>query len=498
MLSVSGLRGEFGTSLTPHVVTRFASAFASYLKDQLPAPSKSSKPSKQSAKQAPQPIIALGRDGRAGSGMVADLARGALTASGFSVLDLGVTMTPTVGVLVDNAALAGGLMVTASHNPQQWCGLKPIVNHAMKLPVAKPSKSDKPKSKAPATTPRSGAPSASMAKAIIERYTADNAAFADWKSIGSDLPGEDLTMVHPMIVQAAMDDLHVLKPIRKAKFKISLDNVAGGGRPLTAEFLEALGCKVDELYPEDSHEQGLFPHTPEPTEANLTDLCKRVKKKSSDLGFAQDPDADRLAIVDHKGRYIGEEYTLVLAAMALGELGALPKGSTLCVNLSTSRMIEDVAARFGCSVHRTAVGEANVAQAMMKHLSPIGGEGNGGVIWPEITYIRDSIGAMGLVLTLLAWRGQKLADILKEIPQYAIVKRKIDLKPGMNPQDLVEKIAKRYKDHAPDRTDGAWINFKQQRAWLHVRASNTEPIVRLIAEAPTQAMAESLLDEAAK
>jgi len=272
-----------------------------------------------------------------------------------------------------------------------------------------------------------------------------------------------------------------------------------------------LGCEVEVS---GEYEDGVFTHTPEPTRENLTGLCALVKKHRAAIGFAQDPDADRLAIVDERGEYIGEEYTLVLAAEALlsetakhrdSETGKKKRERVLVTNLSTSRMIDDVAARHGARVIRTAVGEANVVEAMKREAAAgrdvvVGGEGNGGVIWPRVTYVRDSLSAMGLVLGLMARRGQKLSEIVASMPSYAIEKRKVELARKEDARPAVEKISKAYAGHGIDLQDGVRVDFAHGplagKAWLHVRASNTEPIMRLIAEAPTAGEARGILEEA--
>ena len=464
MLSVSGLRGTFGGSLTPSVVARFAAAYADFLHSRV--------------KKGP-PTVVVAADGRVGSRAVKDLAIGALNLAGCDTVDIGVAMTPTVGVTVDVLNADAGLQVTASHNPQNWCGLKPM----LRSPKAK------------VDTPDASAPDKATAKAIIDRYNANIGGSSTWEKTGISAQGGNAGEGHAALVVDLLNDLGSTKPIATGKYKAVIDHVQGSAAGISSMFLQALKVKPVELFEGGT---GVFPHTPEPTRENLTALCRGVKKHKAAVGFAQDPDADRLALVDERGTYIGEEYTLVLCAMALMELGLVKKGSTLCVNLSTSRMIEDAAAMHGCKVVRTAVGEANVVAGMKQHSSPIGGEGNGGVIWPKVTYIRDSLGAMGLTLALLAWRGQTLSSIVKAIPSYAIVKRKVDLTPAIKPADVLERVAQKWKANNPDRADGVWIPFRAERAWLHVRASNTEPIIRLIAEAPTAALANGLLDEAAK
>jgi phosphomannomutase len=242
---------------------------------------------------------------------------------------------------------------------------------------------------------------------------------------------------------------------------------------------------------------GVFPHAPEPTLENLSaagGLCDAVRGLGACAGFAQDPDADRLAIIDERGRYIGEEYTLALAAEAvLGAMGPDARGRAVCTNLSTSRMLDDVAARHGARVIRTAVGEANVVEAMKASGAVIGGEGNGGVIWPEITFVRDSLSAMALVMGLVARSGRTIGDLVASMPQYAIVKRKADLSRKSDADPALDAIAQRYASASIDRQDGVRVDFADR--WVHVRPSNTEPILRLIAEAPTQSEAQSLLED---
>jgi len=254
---------------------------------------------------------------------------------------------------------------------------------------------------------------------------------------------------------------------------------------------------------------GLFPHTPEPTRENLTSLCEFVTRKHADVGFAQDPDADRLAIIDERGRYIGEEYTLVLAAEAV--LGALverggpdaARGKVMVINLSTSRMIEDVAAKYGARVLRAAVGEANVVELMKKEGAVLGGEGNGGVIWPKVTYIRDSLTSIALVIGLLARTGKTVSQLVSEIPSYAIVKKKVDLPDLSKAAPALAAVKQRFASQVTsgaatiDEQDGVRVSFGSE-GWLHVRASNTEPILRLIAEAPTVEKAEGLAGDAGR
>jgi phosphomannomutase len=269
----------------------------------------------------------------------------------------------------------------------------------------------------------------------------------------------------------------------------------------------SIGNSAAAFTPSENHSDGIFTHTPEPTRENLTGLCKLVKKKKAAVGFAQDPDADRLAIVDERGHYIGEEYTLVLAAEALlgGAKRRKAKGKgdlVLVTNLSTSRMLDDVAEKYGARVVRTAVGEANVVEAMKREKAAgnrvvLGGEGNGGVIWPEVTYVRDSLSSMALVLSLMARTGKKVSELVAEMPAYSIEKRKVEIPRREHARPAVEKLAAEYAAQKLDLQDGVRVDWLEKRAWLHVRASNTEPIMRLIAEAPTAAEATAILEDAA-
>jgi phosphomannomutase len=317
----------------------------------------------------------------------------------------------------------------------------------------------------------------------------------------------EATNIHVDKVREALKAIGCVEDRRWQAVKCVVDSVNSSG---TSGARALLGDRI--VHHLGSSESGLFPHTPEPTRENLTMLARFTAEKRADVGFAQDPDADRLAIIDEKGNYIGEEYTLALAAEAVLGAVASPTSSlrhsvtpslppAVCVNLSTSRMIEDVASRHGARVIRTAVGEANVVEAMRRENAIFGGEGNGGVIWPRVTYIRDSLSAMGLVLALMTRTGKTISQLVADIPSYAIVKRKVDVRGPEDAKRAVEAVAAKYvKDPSArvDRQDGVWVGLDAKRAWLHVRGSNTEPIMRLIAEAPSEAEANAILDEAAR
>jgi phosphomannomutase len=491
MLGVSGLRGIVGKSLTPEVAARFAGAFGAWLTKE-----GARTPRRPRFRVASRPLVVVGRDGRMGGEVIARAATAGLAGAGCNVVDLGVSMTPTVGVMVDAWGAAAGLVVTASHNPQEWNGLKLLVRD----------------SGAARGAPSTSAPGATLAASIIERFRQKDAEGSGWNELGEVVDGDSLPpgkggwddlVAHTRSVSAAMG-LAQVKKVQRCRFPVVLDSVNASGRILAPILLGAYKCRVTHQGAEPT---GLFSHPPEPLRENLGVVGRATRKARAAVGFAQDPDADRLAIIDERGEYIGEEYTLALAAEALlGGLEARPpakRGRVLVANLSTSRMIDDIAAKYGARVVRTAVGEANVVEAMKRekaagHDVVLGGEGNGGVIWPPVTYVRDSLSAMALVLALMARTGKKVSELVAAIPAYAIEKRKVDLARKEDATPAVEKIAAAYRDQKIDRQDGVRVDWVDRRAWLHVRASNTEPIMRLIAEAPTEAEARTILDEAAR
>lgn len=458
MVSVSGLRGVVGASLTPEVVSRYAAAVASFLREQ---------------KGDARCRVVVGRDGRRGGEAVASMAIGALMASGCDVTDCGVVMTPTVGVMVERLGATGGLVVTASHNPGAWNGMKPI-------------------------TALGGAPNPQEASRIVGAFREGRGGWAASEGVGRLEKDSSANEAHIDRVLAALAGIVDLELIRQRKVKVVLDSVNASGVIGGRFLLERLGCQVVHL---NNDETGVFPHEPEPTAANLGELCRAVEASDAEIGFAQDPDGDRLAIVDNTGAYIGEEYTLALAAASL--LSAMPperaSRQTLAANLSTSRMVEDVAARFGARVVRTPVGEANVVAGMREAGCELGGEGNGGVIWGEVCPIRDSLGSMALVLALMARSGGTIQHEMDAIPAYAIEKRKIDaIDLGPIDAPVAESLCDAFPGARVTSVDGVRLDFEVDggNAWVHVRASNTEPIVRLIAEAPSRDAAARVLDTA--
>ncbi|MBX3385566.1 MAG: hypothetical protein KF768_03255 [Phycisphaeraceae bacterium] len=492
MLSVSGCRGIFGSTMTPETAARFAIAAANHLRAQRAA-----------AAQPARPLVVLGRDGRAGGDSLARAAASGLQAGGCDVLDAGVAMTPTVAVFADLRGADAGLIITASHNPQQWNGLKLVARSPSLAPgvvdACAPDRATADRVIAlfatnPADSPpRPPQPGFSPVRSDVPPTDTGSYRALSRGDDGFNIPDE-ATYAHVEHLRRALAAIGVTDDRAHMGVRCVVDSVNSSGVAGSREFL---GRRL--VHHLGAGRSGLFPHTPEPLKENLTELASAVKSHKADVGFAQDPDADRLALIDERGEYIGEEYTLVLTAMAV--LGAREargesnEGSILCTNLSTSRMLEDVATKFGAKVVRASVGEANVVEAMKKHHAVMGGEGNGGVIWPEVTYIRDSLSGMALVIALMARTKKTVSQLVADIPAYSILKRKVDLPDLSVANRACEAVAKRFKDHRLDRQDGVRVDIDADRAWVHVRASNTEPIMRLIAEAPTRETAEKLLTE---
>lgn len=433
IVSVSGVRGLVGESFTPDVALEFAWACGSLLEGGR---------------------VALARDTRPSGPMYEAAAEAGLVAAGCQVVRLGVAMTPTVGHAIIAGALSGGLVVTASHNPAPWNGLKFLDDRGM------------------APDPARAARIASLREG--RRFRRVKTGFQP------ALRDDDAGARHADAVRSAVEvELGPLRGVR-----VVLDSVNGAGCGASAEFLRSLGCEVVPLNGEPT---GEFAHAPEPLAENLTSLCEAVRRRGAAVGFAQDPDADRLAIVDERGQYVGEEYTLALAAWSV--LSRRP--GPVAANLSTSRMIDDVAARFGAPVLRTPVGEANVARAMLDHAAVVGGEGNGGVIDPRISPVRDSLSAMSLVMQLMAATGKSVSALVEDLPRYVIVKRKFEADPP-HTAAAVAAVASAFADRRPNLTDGVRVDLPE--GWVHLRGSNTEPIVRIIAEARDEASAASLIE----
>lgn len=429
MVSVSGVRGIVGKSLTPSVVEKYVTAFGLLLKGKK---------------------IVLGRDSRVSGRWVSPFAESLLVALGYEVINISIVPTPTVQYMVDKLHADGGLIVTSSHNPAEWNGLKFVGPDGLFLPPQR----------------------------CLELFAiADAGGFA--------YPSYDLTgssSQDTSAAQAHIDAIFALPyinkdAIRQKKFKIVLDTVNGAGGPIMHSLLTQLGAEVIGLHLEPT---GLFAHTPEPVPANLSELCAAVKTHKADLGIATDPDVDRCVLIDETGNPVGEEYTLVFAVEFL--LGKVGKRGPVCKNLSTTRAVNDVAKKYGCKVEATPVGEIHVAKKMQAIGAVIGGEGNGGVMLPDIHIGRDAPVAATLVLQLLASFNGSISQLKQSLPQYEIAKISAPVA-GLDPAVVLQKIKEKWSKE-PNVTlneeDGLHIDTPDW--WVHLRKSNTEPIVRVIGE----------------
>jgi len=432
MVSVSGVRGLIGQSLTPTLAVEFAQAYGTLLGGGR---------------------VVVARDTRPSGEMFLSAITAGLLAAGCEVTNIGVCMTPTVGRAILHAKFDGGVVITASHNPPAWNGIKFLDNQGL------------------APDPDRAARIAAIR--ADSRYVLKTAGFKPVRF--DDQAGE--RHVDDVMRAVEID----LRPIRGTR--VVLDSVNGAGCADTPALLAEMGCEVVHVNGEPT---GEFAHTPEPIAENLTQLCDEVRKHKAAIGFAQDPDADRLAIVDEHGRYIGEEYTLALATWSVL---SRRKGS-VAANLSTSRLCDVIAERHGCRVFRTAVGEANVARGMIANNCIIGGEGNGGVIDPRICWVRDSLSAISLVLQLMASTGKSLSGLVADLPRLAMIKTKFEC-PRERIDVAVGATAKAFAGEKLNQSDGVRIDFAD--GWVHLRASNTEPIVRIIAEASDDATANGLI-----
>ena len=443
IISVSGMRGIVGENLTDSIAADYGRAFGTFLKDR-----GTGKKEKLS--------VCIGRDSRPSGRILKSAVAKGLCAVGINVIDLGIVTTPGVGIMIKELGCSGGVVVTASHNPAQYNGIKLLLDNGTAPP---PDSAEQ-----------------------IKQYFFDSPrrAIVDSSNRGKVSSNEQTDIIHIAKVLAIVDE----ERIAARRYKVVLDSVNGAGGRVTKKLLAELGCEVIAINDEPT---GVFAHLPEPTVENVTTLCEVVKKERAEIGFAQDPDADRLAIVDETGAYIGEEYTLALAAKYIfsKECG---KAAT---NLSTSRMIDDIAAKAGGQVIRTAVGEANVAAAMLENNCIIGGEGNGGVIDLRVGSIRDSLVGIALVLQLMAESGKTIGQLVGEIRGYYMIKDKF-VADGAQSQQILNSAKKLFADAKLDTTDGCRFDFDD--GWLHLRASNTEPIMRFIVEAKGQRAAQRYVD----
>ena len=461
MVSVSGVRGLVGTDLTPEVVARWAAAFGTWAMGGW-ADGRMGRRSRPSAHRPIRPSIVVGRDARTSGPMFAGAAIAGLQSVGCDVIDVGLVATPTVQLAVEHHRAAGGIMLTASHNPIEWNALKFVGPDGIFLDGVAGTR-------------------------VRELAAGDSLPRANYNAIGGVEADSDAISRHLAAV-LALRGVDV-RAIRRRRFRVALDTVRGAGGALMPELLERLGCRVTAINLETD---GLFPRPPEPVPENLKALGALVRRKKADIGIAVDPDVDRLAIVDERGRPIGEDYTLAFAIRAvLGRSDGRTAGRSVVCNLSTSLVVEDAAREYGARVARAAVGEAHVARKIIALKAVIGGEGNGGVMYPALHVGRDAPVAGALVLSLLARERTTVSELVARAPRYTIVKAKVPR--GALLEQVYDGLRKRFRDATVDMQDGLRLAWPDR--WLHVRPSGTEPIIRLIAEAPSGADAEQLIEE---
>jgi phosphomannomutase len=445
MVGVSGVRGIVGKDLTADVVRRWAVAFGRWAAGR-------------------RPVVVVGRDSRKSGPELAGAVRNALAAAGCDVVDVGLVPTPTIQLAVMHHRAGGGIAVTASHNPGEWNALKFIGPDGIFLDAVE----------------------GATVRDMVGRDGEGRGGTGKAGKITTDTSAVERHLERVL----AMRGIDVAR-IRERKFRVALDTVRGAGGVIMPLLLERLGCAVWGL---DLATDGEFPRAPEPIPEHLKALGNAVRKSGAALGMAVDPDVDRLALVDEAGAPIGEDYTLAFAVRAV--LGGRADGRTggrspVVCNLSTSLVVEDAAREFGAPVVRTPVGEVHVARKMVELDAVIGGEGNGGVMYAPLHAGRDAPVAAVLVLDLLARSGGKLSELVSRAPRYTIVKAKVGRGPALD--QVYQALRGRFADATTDTSDGLRLAWRDR--WLHVRPSNTEPIIRLIAEAPTQALAQELVDE---
>lgn len=444
--SISGIRGTIGGAvgdgLTPLDIVKFTSAYATFIR-------------KTTTKTSN--VIVVGRDARISGEMVNDIVEGTLVGCGFDVVNIGMASTPTTEIAVVEEDACGGIIITASHNPKQWNALKLLNENGEFLNDA-------------------------QGKEVLRLATNDEYKYANVERLGRVYTNTTYARHH--INKILNLDLVDVNAIKKANFTVAVDAVNSIGGVIIPELLHKLGVEnVIELYCAPT---GNFGHTPEPVPENLTDISTLMKEGKADVGFVVDPDVDRLAIVMENGEFFVEEYTLVSIADYV--LSRTP-GPTVS-NLSSSRALSDVTKDYNCSYSASAVGEVNVTTEMKRTGAVIGGEGNGGVIYPPAHYGRDALVGVALFLTHLAKSGKKVSELKAGYPQYSISKSKIELTPDIDVDAILDAIKKKYANEKITDIDGVKIDFKE--SWVHLRKSNTEPIIRIIAEAHTMEEAEEL------
>ncbi len=446
--SISGIRGTIGgavgDNLTPVDAVKFASAYGTWLK---------------TATNKAHPVVAVGRDARISGAMIQNLVMNSLVGLGIKVIDLGLSTTPTVEIAVPLEKADGGIILTASHNPKQWNALKLLNNKGEFLSAANGEK-------------------------ILNIAENDAFSFAEVDDLGSIEVNDTYIDLHIDEVLA----LSLVNPeiVKKAGFKVVVDAVNSTGGIAIPKLLKKMGVDVVELYCEPN---GHFPHNPEPLKEHLTDLSELVVKEKADFGLVVDPDVDRLAFVSEDGEMFGEEYTLVACADYV--LGKNP-GNTVS-NLSSSRALRDVTQKHGGTYEASAVGEVNVVEKMKANRAIIGGEGNGGIIYPESHYGRDSLVGVALFLSHLAEKKCSVSELRNSYPSYYMSKNKIQLTPGLDVDGILKGFHEKYKAEEVTTIDGVKVDFND--CWVHLRKSNTEPIIRIYTEALSQEKADQLAQD---
>ncbi|CCG53444.1 Phosphoglucomutase/phosphomannomutase family protein [Flavobacterium indicum GPTSA100-9 = DSM 17447] len=450
--SISGIRGtiggKVGDNLTPVDAVKFASAYGTFLKTNINVDRKLK--------------VVIGRDARISGPMIHNLVVNTLIGLGIDVVDLGLSTTPTVEVAVPLEQADGGIILTASHNPKQWNALKLLNAKGEFLSGAEGAK-------------------------ILEIAEAEAFDFVDVDSLGEVTENNAYMDIHiDEVLELPLVDAEAVKA---KKFKVVVDGVNSSGGIIIPKLLEELGVEVVKLYCEPN---GHFPHNPEPLKEHLGDICKLVVEEKADFGIVVDPDVDRLAFISNDGEMFGEEYTLV--AVADYVLSKTP-GNTVS-NMSSSRALRDITEKHNGSYQASAVGEVNVVKLMKATQAIIGGEGNGGIIYPEIHYGRDALVGVALFLTYLAGQDKTVAELRASYPQYFMSKNKIELTPQIDVDAVLKAIFERYQKEQISTVDGVKIDFASE--WVHLRKSNTEPIIRIYTEAPTQIEADVLAERFVK
>ena len=436
MSSISGIRGIVGDGLDPETIIKYTSAYADFI-------GKGS--------------VVIGRDARITGEMVNQITSGTLLAKGIDVVDIGICPTPTVQFNVKKLKAQGGIAISASHNPNEWNALKLLNGTGQFLSPDE--------------------------YVQMQKFLENNKQnYKSWDKVGKWTEYSKGIQNH---IDAIFDlGIIYVDEIRKKRFKVLLDCVNGAGAYVLLEFLKEFGCEVIEM---NCEKTGIFPRLPEPLPENLTETMKKVKESKADLGIVVDPDVDRLVLITDQGEPFIEENTITqIVQFVLSR-----KKGNVVVNLSTTRAVDDVAKKFGCEVFRSAVGEANVVKKMKEVNAVIGGEGSGGVIFPELHYGRDALVGIALTLQHLTDYGKSLSAMKEELPQYYISKKKIEV--SKNPDELIQKLVEKFFKEKINTEDGLRVDFEDH--WVHFRKSNTEPIIRIIVEAKAETEAKGMSEK---